>query len=76
MTTTSKTTIRTPRSESKTAKAAALFQAMPGAPRKQVIERFEQDLKLTPKGASTYYQTCRNKAGMSVPRGKAGDATA
>lgn len=63
--------IRTPRSESKTAKAAQIFQAMPGARRKDVISRFENELSLTPKGASTYYQTCRVKAGMSQSRGSA-----
>lgn len=56
--------IRTPRSESKTAKAAEIFTSMPGAARKEVISRFEGELRLTSKGASTYYQTCRKNAGM------------
>lgn len=61
-------TIRTPRSESKTAKAAQIFQAMPGAKRKDVITRFENELDLTPKGASTYYQTCRKNNGLVQQR--------
>lgn len=60
--------VRTPRSESKTAKATELFKAMLGQPRKDVIQRFEKDIGLTPKGASTYYQTMRARAGMVVPR--------
>lgn len=67
--TTQTKTIRTPRSESKTAKAAEIFQAMHSSPRKEVISRFENELKLTPKGASTYYQTCRAKAGLVQSRG-------
>jgi hypothetical protein len=62
-------TIRTPRSESKTAKAAEIFQSMQGAKRQEVISRFTNDLGLTPKGASTYYQTCRDKAGLVQHRG-------
>jgi hypothetical protein len=64
-----KNVIRTPRSESKTAKAAQIFQAMPNAKRKDVITRFESELGLTSKGASTYYQTCRKNNGLVQTRG-------
>lgn len=69
-----KSVIRTPRSKSKTAKAEAMFAAMPGQPRAVVIQRFEHELGLTPKGASTYYQTMRKRAGMVAPRGEGGTA--
>lgn len=63
-----KTVIRTPRSESKTAKAEQMFKSMPGAPRATMIQRFVNDLGLTAKGASTYYQTMRKRAGMTTTR--------
>lgn len=63
------TIIRTPRSESKTAKAEQMFNSNPGAQRSEVIQRFESELGLTPKGASTYYQTMRKRAGLTAPRG-------
>lgn len=60
--------VRVPRSESKTAKAEVIFKAMPDSPRKDVLKEFESQLDLTPKGASTYYQTLRQKNGLVTPR--------
>lgn len=59
-------TIKTPRSESKTAKAKKVFNEMSGAQRKDVIARFETEVGLTPKGASTYYQTLRKAQHKNV----------
>lgn len=63
-----KTVIRTPRSESKTAKAEEMFNSMPGVPRSTLIQKFTAELGLTAKGASTYYQTMRKRAGMTTTR--------
>ena len=60
--------VRVPRSESKTAKAKEIYNAMPGSPRKDVLKEFETKLDLTPKGASTYYQTLRQQNGLVTPR--------
>lgn len=56
--------IRTPRAESKVAKATAVFCEMSGFSRKMVINRFQNELGLTEKGASTYYQNLRKRAGL------------
>lgn len=57
-------TIRTHRGNSKVARAQHIFTQMVGFPRSSVIRRFEEELDLTPKGASTYYQNQRKEAGM------------
>lgn len=59
---------RTPRDQSKTAKAKAIYTEMEGQPRKDVLQKFENELLLTPKGASTYYQTLRKANGLVTPR--------
>jgi hypothetical protein len=64
--------IRTPRAESKVAKATQVFCEMQGFSRKMVINRFQAELGLTEKGASTYYQNMRKKAGMVSGRASAG----
>lgn len=61
-------TIRTPRGQSKVAKAAKIFCSMDGFERRFVIQRFMNDLDLTEKAASTYYQNCRKQAGMVQSR--------
>lgn len=53
---------RTPRSESKTAKAREVFTRMYGNhPRKDVIDAFINEVGLTANGASTYYQKLKKE---------------
>jgi hypothetical protein len=66
--TTNSTTIRTPRGESKVVKAAKIFSDTIGFSRKIVLARLQKEVGLTEKGASTYYQNCRRKAGMVTSR--------
>ena len=66
-------TIKTPRANSKTAKARAMFTETLGQPRATVIKRFEAEIGLTAKGASTYYQTMRKQSGL-VHTGRKTDA--
>lgn len=61
-------TIRTPRSHTKTAKAIAIFCEMTGFSRALVIDRLKTDVGLSAAAASTYYQNCRKKAGMTKSR--------
>ena len=69
------TTIKTPRANSKTARARAMFAATTDLPRSAVIKRFEDEIGLTPKGASTYYQTMRKQNGL-VHTGRKSDTPA
>lgn len=62
-------TITTPRGRNKTEAARAIFSQTTGFSRKIVIQRFQNELQLTPAAASTYYQTCRREAGLTSPRG-------
>jgi hypothetical protein len=62
-------TIRTHRAHSKTARAKDIFAQMIGYPRQMVIKRYEEELSLTPKGASTYYQSQRKALGMVRAQG-------
>lgn len=54
---------------SKVDQARAIFERMEGKPRRDVVAAFTQDAKLTPSGASTYYQKFLNelKATGKVP---------
>lgn len=61
-------TIKTQKAETKTAQAAKIFGQMANFSRALVIKRFQAELELTPKGASTYYQNCRKLAGLVVSR--------
>ena len=58
------TTHRTPKAESKVAQATRIFCQMSNFSRRFVIQRFVDELGLTDKGASTYYQNCRKNAGL------------
>lgn len=70
------TTIRTPRGASKVVEAAKIFSDTVGFSRKLVIARFQNELGLTEKGASTYYQNCRRKAGLVTARSSGQGASA
>jgi len=56
--------IRTKRADTKVARAARIFSQMANYSRSMVIQRFQKELDLTEKGASTYYQNCRKTAGL------------
>lgn len=56
--------IRTHRANSKAARAQEIFSQMAGYPRSVVIQRFQEELQLTEKGASTYYQNQRKELGL------------
>lgn len=56
--------IRTHRATSKVARAQEIFTQMAGYPRSVVIQRFRDELQLTEKGASTYYQNQRKELGL------------
>ena len=56
--------IRTKRADTKVARAARIFSQMSNYSRSLVIQRFQNDLGLTAKGASTYYQNCRKAVGL------------
>lgn len=55
---------RTPRSQSKMAKATRIFLKLhaQGKERADVVKQFVSKLDLTPAGASTYYQLLKRKA--------------
>lgn len=60
--------IRTHRATSKVARAKEIFTQMVGYPRSDVIKRFQAELGLTEKGASTYYQNQRKEYGLVSSR--------
>lgn len=57
---------RAVRTDTKIAAARKIFDKHVNKGRAAVIERFQNDLDLTPAGASTYYQKFRVEAGMSA----------
>lgn len=62
--------IRTHRATSKVARAKEIFTQMVGYDRSAVIRRYQEELGLTEKGASTYYQNQRKEFGLVVMRSR------
>ncbi len=65
---TNRDVIRTKAGESKVEKATSIFCEMDGFSRKMIINRFQVEIGLTEKGASTYYQNLRKKAGLVLSK--------
>lgn len=56
---------RKARTGTKAEMARKIFQRYGTSNRQKVLEKFEHDIGLTPKGAITYYQNMRKEAGLA-----------